>query len=208
MQPTTLTPLRLPSRATLTAAALMAALLAGCAPATRVTLLPQADGRPSAVEVTTSKGSQLVAQPYQVAEVTKAGAVEVVQTNAEEVRKAHPQLIALQPAAPDSFVLEFEPGTSDLTAASQARLPEVISKAQARVGGEIVVTGHTDRQGTLEANDALSLKRAQAVRDLFIGQGFKAELIQAVGRGEREPAVPTDDEVVEPRNRRAEVVVR
>jgi outer membrane protein OmpA-like peptidoglycan-associated protein len=29
-----------------------------------------------------------------------------------------------------------------------------------------------------------------------------------VGRGEREPAVPTEDEVVEPRNRRAEVIVR
>lgn len=208
MQPSTLTPLHLPKRATLAAAALTTALLSGCAPATRVTLLPQADGHPSAVEVTTSKGSQLVAQPYQVAEVTKTGAVEVVPTTAEEVRKAHPQLIALQPAAPDRFVLEFEPGSSDLTAASQARLPEVITKAQARAGGEIVVTGHTDRQGTLEANDALSLKRAQAVRDLLIGQGFQPELIQAVGRGEREPTVPTDDEVIEPRNRRAEVVVR
>jgi outer membrane protein OmpA-like peptidoglycan-associated protein len=29
-----------------------------------------------------------------------------------------------------------------------------------------------------------------------------------VGRGEREPVVPTDDEVAEPRNRRAEIVVR
>ena len=44
--------------------------------------------------------------------------------------------------------------------------------------------------------------------DLMIERGFKAELIEAVGRGEREPAVPTEDEVVEPRNRRAVVVVR
>jgi outer membrane protein OmpA-like peptidoglycan-associated protein len=105
-------------------------------------------------------------------------------------------------------VLEFEPGSSNLTADSLARLPEVIAQARGRAGGEIVISGHTDRQGTLEANDELSLMRAQAVRDLLIEQGFKPELIEAVGRGEREPVVPTDDEVVEPRNRRAEVVVR
>jgi outer membrane protein OmpA-like peptidoglycan-associated protein len=33
-------------------------------------------------------------------------------------------------------------------------------------------------------------------------------LIEARGRGEREPVVATEDEVAEPRNRRAEVLVR
>jgi OmpA-OmpF porin, OOP family len=192
--------------ATLATAAMLA--ISACAPATRVTLLPQANGQPSAVVVTTAKGSQVVAKPFDVAEIRKDGALELTQTNAAEVAKAYPQLLALQPAAPESFVLEFEPGSSTLTAESQARLPDVIGAAQGRAGGEIVVTGHTDRQGTLEANDALSLQRAQAVRELLIGQGFKPELIDAVGRGEREPVVPTEDEVVEPRNRRAEVVVR
>lgn len=182
--------------------------VSACAPATRVTLLPQANGQPSAVVVTTAKGSQVVANPYEVAEIRKDGALELTLTNAAEVAKAHPQLLAMQPAAPESFVLEFEPGSSTLTAESQGRLPDVIRAAQGRAGGEIVVTGHTDRQGTLEANDALSLQRAQAVRELLIGQGFKPELIDAVGRGEREPVVPTEDEVVEPRNRRAEVIVR
>jgi OOP family OmpA-OmpF porin len=189
-------------------AALATLILAACAPATRVTLLPQANGQPSAVVVTTGQGNLVVAKPYDVAEIKKDGALKLAQTTAAEVAKEHPQLLALQPAPAASFVLEFEPGTSTLTAASQARLPEVVQSAQGRAGGEIVVTGHTDRQGTLEANDALSLQRAQAVRDLLIGQGFKAELIDAVGRGEREPVVPTEDEVVEPRNRRAEVLVR
>ena len=192
--------------ATLITAAMLA--ISACAPATRVTLLPQANGQPSAVVVTTAKGSQVVAKPFDVAEIRKNGSLALTQTNAAEVAKAHPQLLALQPAAPESFVLEFEPGSSILTAESQARLSDVIRAALGRAGGEIVVTGHTDRQGTLEANDALSLQRAQAVRELLIGQGFKPELIDAVGRGEREPVVPTEDEVVEPRNRRAEVVVR
>ena len=183
-------------------------VLAGCAPATRVILLPQSDGTPSAVVVSSDKGSQVIGKPYQVAEVQRNGAMAMAQTNAESVAKTYPRLLALQPADPETFVLQFEPGTSTLTAESQARLPNVIEAALSRAGGEIIVTGHTDRQGTLEANDALSLERAQAIRTLLIQQGFKPDLIEAVGRGERSPLIPTDDEVEEPRNRRAEVVVR
>ena len=194
--------------APIVSAAAALAVLVACAPATRVTLLPQSNGLPSAVVVTTAKGSQVIAQPYQMANIQRDGSLALENTSAQDVRKSHPQLIALQPAPPETFVLEFETGTSDLTAASQARLPDVIARAKARAGGEIVVTGHTDRQGSLEANDALSLQRAEAVRNLLIAQGFQAALIEAVGRGERDPVVPTDDEVVEPRNRRAELLVR
>ncbi len=186
----------------------LSALLAACAPTTRVTLLPQADGSASGVVVTTREGQRLLNQPYQVAEVARSGNIGTATTSAEQVRQSHPQLLAQRPPAPEKFVLEFEPGTSQLTADSQARLADIVARAQARAGGEIVVTGHTDRQGSLEANDKLSLERAQAIRTLLIERGFKAELIDAVGRGEREPVVPTDDEVAEPRNRRAELLVR
>ena len=186
----------------------LCALLTACAPTTRVTLLPQADGSASGVVVTTREGQQLLSQPYQVAEVARSGNIGIATTSAEQVRQSHPQLLAQRPPAPEKFVLEFEPGTSQLTADSQARLADIVARAQARAGGEIVVTGHTDRQGSLEANDKLSLERAQAIRTLLIERGFKAELIDAVGRGEREPVVPTDDEVAEPRNRRAELLVR
>lgn len=182
--------------------------LGGCAPATRVTLLPQADGRPSAVEVRTRDAAQVLDQPYQTADVGGRGTITAGNTTADALRRQYPQLVALQAVAPERFVLEFEPGSSTLTTDSQARLGDIIERARARSGGEIVVTGHTDRQGTLEANDKLSLERAQAIRSLLIERGFKAELIEAVGRGEREPLVPTDDEVAEPRNRRAELLVR
>lgn len=186
----------------------LATLLTACAPATRVTLLPQGSGAAGAVNITTSQGMQVLDQAYQVANVNRSGALSTGTSSAGQVRENHPQLLALQPPPPERFVLQFEPGTSQLTAESQARLDQVITQAQARAGGEIVVTGHTDRQGTIEANDQLSLERALALRALLIERGFKAGLIQAVGRGEREPLVATDDEVAEPRNRRAEVVVR
>lgn len=190
------------------ALALTASLSFACAPATRVILLPQANGQPSAVVVSSAKGEQVIDQPYQVTAVQRNGELSVDHSSAQAVRNSHPQLLALQPPAPEHFTLEFEPGTSTLTEASQARLPGLIAQAQARADGEIVITGHTDRQGSVEANDALSLVRAMALRAMMIDHGFKAELIEAVGRGEREPLVPTEDEVAEPRNRRAEVVVR
>lgn len=186
----------------------LCALLTACAPTTRVTLLPQADGSGSGVVVTTREGQQVLNQPYQVAEVARSGNIGTATTSAEQLRQSHPQLLAQRPPAPEKFVLEFEPGTSQLTAESQGRLADIVARAQARSGGEIVVTGHTDRQGSLEANDKLSLERANAIRTLLIERGFKSELIDAVGRGEREPVVPTDDEVAEPRNRRAELLVR
>lgn len=186
----------------------LCALLAACAPTTRVTLLPQADGSASGVIVTTREGQQVLNQPFQVAEVARSGRVGTATTSADAVRQSYPQLLVQRLPAPEKFVLEFEPGTSQLTAESQARLADIVARAQARSGGEIVVTGHTDRQGSLEANDKLSLERAHAIRTLLIERGFKRELIEAVGRGEREPVVPTDDEVAEPRNRRAELLVR
>ncbi|WP_310567852.1 OmpA family protein [Hydrogenophaga sp.] len=186
----------------------LSALLAACAPTTRVTLLPQADGSASGVVVSTREGQQLLTQPYQVAEVARSGSIGTATTSADQLRQSYPQLLSQRPPSPEKFVLEFEPGSSQLTADSQARLADIVARAQARAGGEIVVTGHTDRQGSLEANDKLSLERAQSIRALLIERGFKAALIDAVGRGEREPAVPTDDEVAEPRNRRAELLVR
>ena len=70
------------------------------------------------------------------------------------------------------------------------------------------VTGHTDRVGTVQDNDRLSAERAETIRDVLIQHGLHANFVRAVGRGEREPLIPTPDEQDEPRNRRVEVIVR
>jgi len=54
----------------------------------------------------------------------------------------------------------------------------------------------------------LSLQRAEAVRAMLIQRGINSSFLRAVGRGEREPLIPTADEQAEPRNRRVEVIVR
>jgi outer membrane protein OmpA-like peptidoglycan-associated protein len=46
------------------------------------------------------------------------------------------------------------------------------------------------------------------VRKDFADRGIPNSAINVAGRGEREPVVPTADEVSEPRNRRVEINVR
>jgi OOP family OmpA-OmpF porin len=91
---------------------------------------------------------------------------------------------------------------------SQSILEALFDEVARRKAVEVQITGHTDRLGSVADNDRLSFERAQAVRDMLIQRGLRSGFIRAVGRGEREPLIPTPDEQPEPRNSRVEVVVR
>ena len=192
----------------LTGALASALLLAACAPATRITLLPQANGQPSAVQVTAKAGTQTLDSAYRSASVSDAGRVQATQSSANEVQRRYGELLALQPPPVEVLMLTFRTGGSSLTSDSQERLDEIMSRALARAGGEIVVVGHTDTVGDQASNDALSLQRAEAIRMQLIQRGFPAERVRAEGRGLRLLLVPTGPNVDEPRNRRAEIIIR
>ncbi|MFM9926702.1 OmpA family protein [Variovorax sp. H27-G14] len=198
-------------RTGLVATALVALLLAACAaPGTRVVLLPQADGKPSAVVVRSKDGEELLSMPYQraTAALGASGAPVVDQADAAKVQADNKSLFDMRPPLPQRYTVYFELGGTTLTAASQQIMAEATAAALARSGSDIVVTGHTDTKGSGEQNDLLSRRRAQEVAQLFIERQFPASRIEAVGRGERELAVPTADEVDEPRNRRVTIEVR
>jgi len=57
-------------------------------------------------------------------------------------------------------------------------------------------------------NDRLSLERAQTVSNLLIARGLAPGAVTAVGRGERDPQVPTGAQIAEQKNRRVEITVR
>lgn len=203
-------PLAFLSRAALAATVLLLAACAAKPPAggTQVTLLPQEDGTPSAVIVRAANAEQRLSQPYQTAVARTGQAPVLQQSQAEQVQQTYAPLFATAPPKPVRFVLYFQTDTTRLTAESQAATGRVLNETLARSGAEIVLIGHTDTRGRGEYNDALSLQRAQLVRDLFVQRGFPAGRIEATGRGERELAVPTRDEVDEVRNRRVEILVR
>ena len=196
-------------RAPLLTLGLVASLtLAACAPATRVILLPDTSGRTTAVTVSSPQSNQVLDKAYERADVSRGGAIEAGQTTAEKVAKTHGDLLRLTPAAADQFQLQFVTGGAMLTPESESQLSTILERATARAGGEIFVTGHTDTTGTDELNDRLSLERANTIRDLIIGRDFPAERVYAIGRGSRQPLVPTGPGVDEPRNRRVDITVR
>ena len=72
----------------------------------------------------------------------------------------------------------------------------------------IAVTGHTDTSGAPAYNMALSLRRANAVKDALVREGVPAAAIAVTGRGETQLLVQTGDNVKEPQNRRVEIVLQ
>ena len=188
-----------------------ALLLAGCStPATRVVLLPQPDGRPSAVVVKSNGGEVTLDKPYQRATVRTGhtSAPVLDQTDAARVRAENTMLFDFVPPAPQRYAVYFDAGNTSLMPESQREMTTALTVAMARTGSDIVITGYTDTVGAVVSNDELSLRRAQQVRQMFIDRQFPAGRIEAVGRGERELAVPTADETPEPRNRRVTIEVR
>ena len=68
--------------------------------------------------------------------------------------------------------------------------------------------GHTDTSGPEAYNMALSLRRANAVKDALVRNGVPAQAITVIGRGEQGLLVQTADGVREPQNRRVEIVIQ
>ena len=191
--------------------------LAGCAtppspPKVSVVLLPQSDasGMPLKTAVSVTAGAQTLQldQPFALAETDNRGQLGQRIATAGEIQARYGDVLKMQPPSQEVVVLTFLPGKSQLTPESEQQLPELIQRARARAGGELLVVGHTDRVGSRDANDKLSLQRAEVIVNLLKAKGFPEDLMTAIGRGEREPVVPTEDEVAEPRNRRAEIIIR
>jgi len=173
-----------------------------------VVLLPDQDGKTGALTVTHGGTERVLDTPRASARITEEGRVETGTATPEEIQRVFGDALAAQPPRPVSFLLYFLEGKADLTPESQVVLQQVFAEIARRPSPEIVIIGHTDRVGTVPDNDRLSLQRAEKVRDDFVKRGIAADQIQVAGRGEREPLVPTDDEVAEPRNRRVEISVR
>ncbi len=189
-------------------------LLTGCASvpvehaADRVVLLPGPDGRLGKLAVTSSAGATVLDQAYGIAAVSTAGKVANSRGDEAVVRRDFATTLAALPPRPVSHTLYFEHDSDRLTPASEVAAQAILVEIAARPVADIIVIGHTDTVGELVYNDQLSLQRANAVRARLIQLGGAAGRISAAGRGERELAVETRDDMHEPRNRRAELNVR
>ena len=199
----------------LPAALLSSLLLAACAspppPAppkakSYVTLLESPDGTTGKVVISGAKGEQVIDKAKHAALLD--GSAPAAPISDEKLQQDFGAAMAARPVLPERFLLYFESGGAKLTAESAALLPKVIANAAQRPGVDVAVIGHSDTVGKADANEKLSLQRAQAIAEQLKQQGLATEAISIESHGERNLLVPTADEVAEPRNRRVEISIR
>lgn len=109
---------------------------------------------------------------------------------------------------PSEFIVFFGFNKSNLTADAQRVIAEAAAAANQMKADIVQVIGHADTVGSPGYNMNLSERRAMAVRFELVRLGVPQDRIQTSGRGEADPMVPTGDNVKEPQNRRAVIVIR
>ena len=104
--------------------------------------------------------------------------------------------------------LVFETGGATLSEGSAAAL-EILARFLSRNPElAVVIVGHSDNQGTLDANIALSERRAGAVRAALTERGVAAGRLEAHGVGYLAPVSTNATETGRTLNRRVELVLR
>lgn len=107
----------------------------------------------------------------------------------------------------------FETNSATIRASEEPKLEASLEKIRSAVEKHgdlgpisLFVVGHTDTVGTTEHNKTLSRRRARAIAGWFRAHGLSVPIAYA-GFGESALKVKTEDEVDEPRNRRADYVL-
>jgi len=109
---------------------------------------------------------------------------------------AAPAPVAVLPIEPirlsSDALFAFDSAT--LTSVGMEKLGELLQQVQSASQIEnVVISGYTDRIGTERYNTALSLRRAEAVRDYLAAQGVSRDAMRVEGHGEADPLVQCDD---------------
>lgn len=204
------------SKIAFAAALTLAALLAGCAsppptqppkgPGSYVVLLPSPDGSVGQVVVQGQGGEQVLTQARQGAALD--GSTLPFTVSQEQLQRDFGAALAARPALPEQFLLYFETGGAELTAQSKALLPQILERTRARTALDMSVIGHTDTVGRADVNEALALRRANAIAGQLRQLGLQNAVLTVESHGKRNLLVATPDETPEPRNRRVEITLR
>lgn len=115
---------------------------------------------------------------------------------------------AAAPAPARTYLVFFDFDSSALTDRAREIIGEAATNAPRVQSTRIEVTGHTDTVGSAAYNQALSIRRANAVAAELERRGIPRSQMVITGRGFSQPLVPTGPNVREPQNRRVEIVLR
>jgi outer membrane protein OmpA-like peptidoglycan-associated protein len=115
---------------------------------------------------------------------------------------------AAAPLTPRTWMVFFDTNSVALSPQAVNTVSAAADVAKTSGNAKVTVAGYTDTEGSAAYNQALSVRRANAVRDGLVRSGLSPQSVTVIGEGEMGLLVPTGDQVKYPSNRRAAIVVQ
>ncbi|HEX3573205.1 MAG TPA: OmpA family protein [Rhodopila sp.] len=112
------------------------------------------------------------------------------------------------PAPARSYLVFFDWDKAELTDRARSIVKEAADNSTRVQVTRIEVNGYTDTSGRPAYNQALSVRRAQAVAGELVRDGVPRNVINIQGFGDTHLLVSTGPGVREPQNRRVEIIIR
>jgi outer membrane protein OmpA-like peptidoglycan-associated protein len=106
----------------------------------------------------------------------------------------------------DSGIL-FGYDSSTLQPEAKANISKLADILKKYPDSNILITGHTDSDGSEKYNQTLSEKRAKSVSDYAVYKGISSSRLSIVGLGESEPVASNDTADGKQLNRRVEIAI-
>lgn len=111
------------------------------------------------------------------------------------------------PPETTSTVLYFPFDSDRLGDSAEAALAQLVTYVKSAGNVTVTINGHADRVGSEQYNLDLSQRRARFVVQALKTAGVPEAMLKYFAFGESDPAVPTEDGVAEPKNRRVEIFI-
>jgi outer membrane protein OmpA-like peptidoglycan-associated protein len=99
----------------------------------------------------------------------------------------------------------FDTGSAALKPEAVTQINQVADVLAKYSDDRVRIEGHTDSVGSTSSNEALALRRADAVKTVLVGRGVQEAQITALGMGEVRPVADNGSAEGRSKNRRVEL---
>jgi len=191
----------------------MLMMTACTAPKSIFVLVPDPGGKVGRITVRNDAGHQTITTVGAIVEV-KDGQTAPQQRKpltSHKMEAIFKDAIKTRPRPSLRYIFYFKNELADLTESSEQRFPKMADQIMKAVHDrnpcDIRVVGHTDTAGQDDYNLELGFARARTIVRKLTDLGISPDQIDMASHGEKDLFIQTSDNTLEPRNRRAEVIV-
>lgn len=170
------------------------------------------DARTREAELAKAQAEAAAASALLQQQAALAATAEANQAKAE-AEDLKRQMLELEAKATDRGLVMtlgdvlFSTGQADLKPGAAQRLNKLAAFMLKYPDRGVVIEGHTDSVGSAASNQALSERRANAVKAYLISQGVPAAGVTTIGKGKEAPVADNASASGRQQNRRVEIII-